>query len=67
MQCELNFLSDCELDAVAGGRMNTGGQQLINKDQRGVPGSGAPKGNIDWPSFAAGAIGGLIVGIAIAA
>jgi hypothetical protein len=39
MEREINFLSADELDAVVGGMMNTGGQQLINKDQRGVPGS----------------------------
>ena len=35
----VNALTEDELDAVVGGMMNTGGQQLINKDQRGVPGS----------------------------
>jgi hypothetical protein len=38
-QNEMSLLADQELDAVVGGRMNDGKQQLINKDQRGVPGS----------------------------
>jgi hypothetical protein len=39
MNTFVNSLTEGELDAVVGGMMNTGGQQLINKDQRGVPGS----------------------------
>jgi hypothetical protein len=40
----VNALTEDELDAVVGGMMNTGGQQLINKDQRGVPGGFASSG-----------------------
>jgi hypothetical protein len=61
MEREINFLSADELDAVVGGMMNTGGQQLINKDQRGVPGSLGTK--IAETSAVVGAviiIGGLV-------
>jgi hypothetical protein len=39
MNTFVNALAEDELDAVVGGMMNNGSQQLINKDQRGVPGS----------------------------
>ncbi|MFY9954722.1 hypothetical protein [Bradyrhizobium sp.] len=67
MEREIIFLSADELDAVVGGRMNDGKQQLINKDQRGVPGT-APHYSAADPNF-----GGIVdcvcigVGAAIAA
>jgi hypothetical protein len=44
MEREIRLLSVNELGDVVGGRMNDGKQQLINKDQRGVPGSNPDPG-----------------------
>ncbi len=41
MEREINFLSDGELDAVVGGKMNNGqiNQLVLKNPQDGVPGS----------------------------
>jgi hypothetical protein len=54
----ISFLPDRELDAVSGGRFNNGGQQLINKDQRGVPGSGGGDHTQEWSTLV---LGGMFV------
>jgi hypothetical protein len=61
---EISLLADQELDAVVGGMMNDGKQQLINKDQRGVPGTAPKSDNAIWRGITEGII---FLGIAFGA
>jgi hypothetical protein len=61
MEREINFLSDDELDAVVGGKMNNGqiNQLVLKNPQDGVPGStGGHDGGL-WGVL--GFLGGALV------
>jgi hypothetical protein len=70
MEREINFLSDGELDAVVGGRMNNGqiNQLVLKNPDYGVPGSGGSNTKL-WSTFTAGmmcVIGDAIIGLSLA-
>jgi hypothetical protein len=68
MEREINFLSDDELAAVVGGRMNNGqiNQLTLKNPNYGVPGSGKGDG-FDFLSAGVGLVAGIMVGSLLAA
>jgi hypothetical protein len=68
MEREINSLSDGELDAVAGGRMNNGqvNQLVLKNPDYGVPGSGGSDTKL-WSNFTLGVmfvLGTAAIGLA---
>jgi hypothetical protein len=65
MEREINFLSDGELDAVVGGRMNNGqiNQLVLKNPQYGIQGSGGKDGVFDqFCEFGLIALGAIVIG-----
>jgi hypothetical protein len=67
MEREIIFLSDGELDAVVGGRMNNGqiNQLVLKNPDYGVPGSNPDSTTHETMKIIGGAVVGLLAGVVI--